>query len=207
VWWALRPAAPAWRRWVTAVALIALAAVAVKNGVTFYRVWHEGLIDPWLGVPFSLVLAVVLGAQVHPDGTPSPTLAARVRAAVRLYKEGQAAGLLMSGARGVEEPSNETAVMRALAIAQGVPASAISVDPAGFNTDASVRDTVPMVGRRGYTSVAVVTDYFHLPRVKLAYQRAGLDVITVPSRGPEPPMIVILREIPAFWVYYLRAIL
>jgi len=55
--------------------------------------------------------------------------------------------------------------------------------------------------------VAVVTDYFHLPRVKLAYLRSGLDVITVPSRGPEPPTVVILREIPAFWAYYLRAAL
>lgn len=270
VWWALRPAAPAWRRFLTAAAVAALAVVALKNGVTFYHVWADGLIRPRMGLPFSLVLAVVLaplawavaapapasprdqrrtrlrtamivtaslgfcgvlfpvaqqqffgktaylrpaqvavvlGAQVHSDGTPSPTLAARVRAAVQLYKQGQTAGLLMSGARGVEEPANETAVMRSLAIAQGVPASAISVDPAGFNTDATVRDTVPVLRANGYRSVAVVTDYFHLPRVKLAYQRAGLDVITVPSRGPEPPRIVVLREIPAFWAYYLRAVL
>jgi vancomycin permeability regulator SanA len=268
VWWAVRPAAPGWRRLLTAAMLFALAAAAVKNGVTFYQVWHAGLIDPWLGVPLSFVLAAVLlllvwavaapapvsrdrrwtplaavlvaaaavlvcgilfpvaqqqffgkttyvqpaqvavvfGAEVHRDGTPSPTLRARVNAAVRLYKAGGAAALLMSGAKGANEPANEVRVMRDLAISEGVPASAITVDPKGVNTDATVGNTVEALRSAGGPA-AVVTDYFHLPRVKLAYQRAGLDVITVPSQGPRPPDVVILREIPAFWVYYLRAIL
>ena len=272
VWWALRPAAPAWRRWLTAAALAALAVVAVKNGVTFYRVWHEGLIDPWLGVPFSLVLAAVLallawavaspppaaprdrrwtplctlmvvaaslllcgllfplaqqgffgkttyvrpvqtaivfGAQVHTDGHASISLADRVRTGAELYRAGLAQRLIMSGGQGADEPFNETSTMRAMAISFGVPASRISVDPVGINTDATVRDTVAMLGREDPGSVAVVSDFFHLPRIKLAYQRAGLDVVTVPSHARRIPQTtgMVLREIPAFWVYYLRAIL
>jgi vancomycin permeability regulator SanA len=272
VWWALRPAAPAWRRWVTVAALVALAVVALKNGVTFYRVWHEGLIDPWLGVPFSFVLAValgllawavgspppavprdrgwtrlctlmvvvaslgvcgilfplaqqgffgktsyarpvqtaiVLGAQVHRDGHSSITLADRVRTGAELYRDGLAQHLIMSGGQGADEPFNETSIMRAMAISYGVPAAAISVDPAGVNTDATVRDTVPMLRAGKSGPVAVVSDFFHLPRIKLAYQRAGLDVITVPSHARRIPQTtgLVIREIPAFWVYYLRAIL
>ena len=272
VWWALRPAAPAWRRWVTAAALVALAAVAVKNGVTFYRVWHEGLIDPWLGVPFSFVLAVVLallagavaspppaaprdrrwtrlctamvvvaalgvcgvlfplaqqgffgktsyarpvqtaivfGAQVHRDGHSSIVLADRVRTAAELYRDGLAQRLVMSGGQGADEPFNETSVMRSMAISLGVPASAIVVDPAGVNTDATVRNTAPMLSTAGSGPVAVVSDFFHLPRIKLAYQRAGYDVVTVPSHARRIPQTtgLVIREIPAFWVYYLRAIL
>jgi vancomycin permeability regulator SanA len=272
VWWALRPAAPAWRRWVTAAALVALAVVAVKNGVTFYRVWHEGLIDPRLGVPFSLVLAAVLallagavassapavsrdrrwtrlctamvlvaalgacgvlfplaqqaffgkttyarpvqtavvfGAQVHRDGHSSIVLADRVRTAAQLYQAGMAQRLIMSGGQGADEPFNETSIMRSMAIGFGVPSSAISVDPAGVNTDATVRDTVPMLRAGEDGAVAVVSDFFHLPRIKLAYQRAGVDVLTVPSRSRRIPQTtgLVIREIPAFWVYYLRAIL
>ena len=61
----------------------------------------------------------------------------------------------------------------------------------------------------GASRVAVVSDFFHLPRVKLAYQRAGYDVITVLSRAHRIPQMtgLMLREIPAFWVYYLRAML
>jgi vancomycin permeability regulator SanA len=268
VWWAARPAAPGWRRFLTAGALAALAVVAARNGLTFYSVWHAGRIDPWLGVPFSFVLAgvllllawavvaptpvrrppwapspavlvaaaalllcgilfplaqqaffgkttyvrpaavaVVFGAQVHSDGRASITLADRVDTAVALYKQGLARRLLMSGAKGADEPANEVRVMRELAIAQGVPAAAISVDPKGFNTDATVRNTTPLV--RGSTAVAVVSDFYHLPRIKLAYMRAGLDVITVPSHARRIPQTtgLVVREIPAFWVYYVRAVL
>ena len=55
----------------------------------------------------------------------------------------------------------------------------------------------------------MVSDFFHLPRIKLAYQRAGVDVITVPSHARRIPQTtgLVIREIPAFWVYYLRAVL
>ena len=115
----------------------------------------------------------------------------------------------MSGGQGADEPFNETSIMRSMAISLGVPASAIVVDPAGVNTDATVRDTVPMLRAGKNGPVAVVSDFFHLPRIKLAYQRAGFDVVTVPSHARRIPQTtgLVIREIPAFWVYYLRAIL
>jgi vancomycin permeability regulator SanA len=154
-------------------------------------------------------VAVVFGAQVHNDGHPSVSLVDRVRTAAQLYKAGLAQRLLMSGAQGVGEPLNETTAMRVLAIHFGVPAAAIELDPKGFNTDATVRDTAPVIRAAGSRQVAVVSDFFHLPRVKLAYQRLGYDVITVPSRAHRIPQTteLVLREIPAFWVYYLRSVL
>ncbi len=153
--------------------------------------------------------AVVFGAEVHGDGRPSVSLRDRVRTAAQLYEAGLTTHLLMSGGQGPGEPVNETAVMRDLAIGFGVPAAAVTVDPHGVNTDATVRDTVPLLRAAGYRQVAVVSDFFHLPRVKLAYQRLGYDVITVPSRAHRIPQTtrLVLREIPAFWVYYLRDVL
>lgn len=48
----------------------------------------------------------------------------------------------------------------------------------------------------------------HLPRIKLAYARAGLDAWTVPARTSSIPRTraIVAREIPAFWLYYLRAV-
>ena len=114
----------------------------------------------------------------------------------------------MSGAQGADEPFNEVTVMRRLAIEQGVPASAIVVDPKGLNTEATVQNTVEAL-RDGGGTVAVVSDFFHLPRIKLAYQHAGVDVLTVPSHARRIPQTtgLMIREIPAFWVYYLRAVL
>lgn len=267
VWWALRPAWAGWRRVLLPTAAGGLSLIALSNGVTFYRVWAAGEIQPWMPVPLSLVLAaallfiawtsarpavvarpsrltpmlvltvlvacgilfplaqqiffgkttyvrrtqvaVVLGAQVHNNGRPSLSLVDRVRTAAQLYKAGWTQRLLMSGAQGAAEPVNETTAMRSLAIGFGVPAAAIEVDPNGVNTDATVRDTVPLLRAGGDRQVAVVSDFFHLPRVKLAYQRAGLDVVTVASHARRIPQTtrLVLREIPAFWVYYLRAVL
>jgi vancomycin permeability regulator SanA len=151
---------------------------------------------------------VVFGAQVHRDGRPSITLTDRVRTAAELYRDGLAQRLVMSGGQGADEPFNETAVMRSLAIGFGVPASRISVDLVGVNPDATVRDTVAQLRASG-AAAAVASDFFHLPRIKLACQSAGLDVVTVPShaRRIPPTTGLVIREIPAFWVYYLRAVL
>jgi vancomycin permeability regulator SanA len=264
--WTLWPAPAGWRRVATTITACVLCFAAVRNGVTFYRVWQAGEIRPWMPLPLSFVLAaallyiawaavrpapvrrswlaplliaaalvacgilfplaqqvffgkttylrpaqvaVVFGAQVHRDGRPSISLIDRVRTAAELYKAGLTQHLLLSGAQGAGEPINEATAMRVLAIGFGVPATAITVDPRGVNTDATVRDTVAVARAAGYARIAVVSDFFHLPRVKLAYRRSGYNVITVPSHARRIPQTtrLVLREIPAFWVYYLRAVL
>lgn len=148
-------------------------------------------------------LIVVFGAHAYADGTSSPPLEARVRTASALYRAGLAPRLLFSGGPGdgaVDEPH----AMRALAMRLGVPADAILLDGAGLDTEQTVRNTVPLAA--GGARVLAVSDFYHLPRVKMAFQRQGLDVYTVPARGT--PLLAVpynlLRETAAFWVYYLR---
>lgn len=150
-------------------------------------------------------VAVVFGARAYANGLPSDALADRVRTACQLYHEGMARRLWFSGGPG-DGAVHETEAMRNMAIREGVPASAISVDPAGLNTAATVRNTAPAL--RG-SRVIAVSEFYHLPRIKLAYQRAGVDVLTVPAkpghlaRAWAPAST--LREIPAFWSYCARA--
>ena len=202
-WAVARPAPSPRSRWTPMV----IVATLLLCGVLF-PLAQQGFFGKTTYVR-PVQVAVVFGAQVHGDGHPSTSLVDRVRTGAQLYKDGLAQRLLLSGAQGVGEPANETTVMRTLAMGFGVPASAITLDPTGFNTDSTVRDTVPMLRAGGYRSLAVVSDFFHLPRVKLAYQRAGYDVVTVPSQARRIPQTtrLVLREIPAFWVYYLRAVL
>jgi vancomycin permeability regulator SanA len=48
---------------------------------------------------------------------------------------------------------------------------------------------------------------FHLPRIKMAYQRKGLEVCTVPAETTRPleglPYFV-AREVAGLWYYYFR---
>ncbi len=153
-------------------------------------------------------VAVVFGARVEDSGRPSAALRDRITAAVDLYRRGLTGRLIMSGGVGANG-QDEAAVMRARAIEEGVPAPAIATDAKGANTDATVADTVPMLEASGARRVIVVSQFYHLPRIKLAYGAAGVDVQTVPSAwmsdiGHTPVMI--MREIPGFWVYWARSV-
>lgn len=153
-------------------------------------------------------VAVVFGAQVHPGGAPSQTLGWRVDTACELYEQGLVDHLVMSGAVG-DSSYDEAQVMRDRAIENGVPGSAIVVDSQGVNTEATVANTVRLFAEQADVRVLAVSNAYHLPRIKLAYRRQGLEVSTVPAeetrRIKETPNLW-LREVPAFWVYYLRGL-
>lgn len=100
--------------------------------------------------------------------------------------------------------------MRDMAVAAGVPKARVAVDSLGVSTDATVAHTVPFFGHARWRRIVAVSQFYHLPRIKLAYQRAGWDVLTVParrSRAIPGTNYMVVREIPAFWVYYLRAVI
>jgi vancomycin permeability regulator SanA len=154
-------------------------------------------------------VAVVLGARVYADGRLSDAVADRVRAAVELYREGLVAGLIMSGGPG-DGAIHETEAMRDAAIQAGVPAEAIRLDRDGLNTRATAANTVRMAGGGGVRFL-VVSEFYHLPRIRLAYAVEGLEVCTVPARPRHLsrwfPLGSLMREVPAYWLYYFRSVL
>jgi vancomycin permeability regulator SanA len=154
-------------------------------------------------------VAVVFGAKAMAGGVLSTSLEDRVRTGADLYRTGLVPRLIMSG--GVDASAvDETIAMRDRAIALGVPSSAITLDNGGDNTDASVADTVPMFRRMHVRTVLAVSQFYHLPRIKLAYRAAGWDVQTVPatvSRYIDQTPLSVAREIPAFWTYWAASLL
>jgi vancomycin permeability regulator SanA len=154
--------------------------------------------------------AVIFGARVYASGAPSPLLADRIRTGIELYQAGLVPTLIMSGGDGADG-FNEALVMRDEAIAAGVSPQAILVDPAGVTTEATVANAMALI--RDYSvppTVMAVSQAYHLPRVQLSFATEGIDVLTVPAVDPIPigemPLLV-AREVPAFWVYYLRVCL
>lgn len=155
--------------------------------------------------------AVIFGARVYANGIPSPLLADRIRTGVELYEAGLAPKLIMSGGDGADG-FNEARVMRDVAVADGVDPTAILVDPSGVTTEATVANSITLLAPTSGISprVIAVSQAYHLPRVQLSFATAGIDVLTVPAADPIPigemPLLV-AREVPAFWVYYLRVCL
>ncbi len=186
----------AWRTAATALGIFAVFPVlqVFAFGHTDYRRAADVIIVP--------------GARVYADGTLSMAVADRVRTASELYKSGWARHLVVSGGPG-DGAVHETEAMRAYAIRLGVAPGDIESDRGGLNTAATVADTLPGLRFGGRTQRAlVVSEFYHLPRLKLAYQRAGVEVFTVPATPGHWlrywPLRSILREIPGFWSYVVR---
>ena len=148
-------------------------------------------------------VAIVLGARVYADGTPSPSLMDRLQTGVDLYGAGHVRYLLMTGGTGVEG-LNEAQVMRDYALAAGIPDERILVDERGVNTHASARNCRPILDAQGFSSALIVSHYYHLARCKLAFAEQGIPCATVPARMSmhlvKEPYFV-MRECVAYIVY------
>lgn len=151
-------------------------------------------------------VAVVFGARTYADGRPSDALADRVRTACQLYRDGLVKKLIFSGGPG-DGAVHETEAMRRQAIQLGVKAGDILIDTAGLNTQATVKNTEAMFSQLKAHQIIVVSHFYHLPRIKMAYRRSGWEVYTVPAREShflrQTPFFM-AREVAAMWVYYLR---
>ncbi|MDR1776155.1 MAG: YdcF family protein [Actinomycetes bacterium] len=152
-------------------------------------------------------VVVVFGARAHPDGVLSNSLRERVDTAIDLYESDLVDKLLFTG--GVDSDGiNEVEQMKTYAVRNGVPAADILLDDGGVDTDHSVANTVPMLEDMGAKTVLAVSQFYHLPRIKMAYRAAHYNVITVPAKPelsiPGTPYFV-GRETLAFWAYWVRS--
>jgi vancomycin permeability regulator SanA len=120
-------------------------------------------------------VALVFGAGLLPDGSPSPMLADRVDAAAELYRAGKVRQLLFSGDNSRPE-YNEVGSMFKYAVERGVPQAAITLDYAGFDTYDSCYRAHAIFG---VTSAILVTQRYHLPRAGYDCTMLGIDAVGV----------------------------
>jgi vancomycin permeability regulator SanA len=118
-------------------------------------------------------VAIVFGAGIFDDGTPTPMLADRVQAAVDLYKLGTVHKLLMTGDNSRKDYDEVTA-MQNYAIDRGVPISDITLDRAGLSTYESCYRAQEIFGIH---QAVLITQNFHLPRAIYTCERLGVKAI------------------------------
>ncbi len=120
-------------------------------------------------------VAIVFGAGLLRDGSPSPVLKDRVSTAAQLFFAGKVQKLLLSGDNRFVD-YNEPASMRVYALELGVPDEAIVLDYAGRRTyDTCYRAKYIF----GLDSAILVTQKYHLPRALFTCNGIGLKSIGV----------------------------
>ncbi len=136
----------------------------------FTEIYSIGKIKTFETVDNSRV-AIVFGAGLQRDGTPSPVLKDRVAAAAQLYFDGKVDKLLMSGDNRFVD-YNEPGAMKAYAISLGVPEEDIVLDYAGRRTYDTCYRAAHIFGVK---EAILVTQRFHLPRALFTCNGLGIE--------------------------------
>jgi uncharacterized SAM-binding protein YcdF (DUF218 family) len=121
-------------------------------------------------------VAVVLGNQVKPDGQPSNRLKARLDKTVQLFKKGLFPNVIVSGGVGVEG-FDEAVVMKQYLLSQGLPNDHIYLDSKGVTTYLTAKNSTQLMKNNEWTSVLVISQYFHVPRTRLSFEQFGISPV------------------------------
>jgi uncharacterized SAM-binding protein YcdF (DUF218 family) len=125
---------------------------------------------------------VVLGAAQY-NGRPSPVLRARLDHALRLYRDGLAPVVVVTGGIGPRDTTSEALVGQRYLATHGVPIASVVVQPEGRTTMASMTAVAQWLRRRGLRRVLLVSDPFHMFRLRLEARRTELEAYTSPTES------------------------
>lgn len=165
---------PGFLHWRFILLLLAITAVVIPLALNYYvhaatkqyRYTDRDRIPPQ-------PIAIVFGAGVWDDGTPTPMLADRVQAAVDLYKMGRVQKILMTGDNSSPD-YNEVEAMRRYAEERGIPSTDITLDYAGFSTYESCYRAKDIFGIQ---HAVLITQRYHLPRAVYTCRQMGVEVV------------------------------
>src|SRR6478609_995454 len=156
-----------------AITLTALAGLYVTSLILVIRAAREDQ-------QRSAGAIVVLGAAQY-NGKPSPVLKARLRHALGLYQLGYAPVIVVTGGTASGDEVSEAETGRRYLVGEGVPDSAVFVVPEGSNTDETMDALADWVRHAGKRDVLLVSDGFHMARLRVEAERHGLIAWTTPA--------------------------
>jgi uncharacterized SAM-binding protein YcdF (DUF218 family) len=153
---------------------VALAAVAAALAVLAWAAIARGFAPKSNTSLTRFDAIIVLGSPADGDGNPTPEQLARVTEAVNEYKRGTAPRLILTGGA-ARNHFVEARVMARTAEAQGIPSSAIFVEPQATDTIQNACYSVRIMKAHGWRSAEVVSTAYHLPRAALIFSNLSIN--------------------------------
>ncbi len=189
------------------LALVGVMSICYAVGLTFL-IYVQSEQDE--AAPADAI--VVLGTAQW-NGRPSPVLRARLDHAITLYQQGMAPLLITTGGNGLDQRFSEGGVGQAYAATRGVPASAILAEEEGETSWESLRNVAELLHARGLRRIVLVSDPFHMMRLKLMARELGFEPLASPtrtspiSRSQRAELFYVLREAGGVTVHLLDRLL
>ncbi|MBM3136981.1 MAG: hypothetical protein FJZ98_02215 [Chloroflexi bacterium] len=160
--------------------MIITAGILLFLGLLILYSWvhlqYRNLIKKLVDLP-KLPYALVLGAGLENDGSPTDILSDRVLSAVKLVESGKASNLIMSGTS-YGEGYDEVTAMAKLAIRSGIDQEMIIMDKSGISTFDSM---ISFKDNYQKEIFVIVTQSFHLPRALWLAKQIGLNCYGIPA--------------------------
>lgn len=190
------------RLWQIIRILIALFFVILCIGLlsSGHVLWHY-----FSNADTKRTCGVIFGAAVWRGDIPSHALADRTLSAAKLYADNRVSCLVLSGGASTYG-SHEVDVMKKVLLDQDIPESILIYDYNGNNTIATLTN---LRLRDSEESYVLVSNDFHLGRIKLIAHQIGLDHFDLHAatyhfgRYPKEPYYF-FREVIANIYYFLR---
>jgi uncharacterized SAM-binding protein YcdF (DUF218 family) len=164
-----------WRRYLRWLLPAVLAVVLADFVYLASQVWRQAGRDE--ARPASVI--VVFGAAEY-RGRPSPVLRGRLERTLELYGRGLANKIVTTGGPGGDPNFTEAGVARDYLVAHGVPPENIIVEDESASTWETVLEVAEIMQRSRLRTCLVVSDGYHLFRIKRQFAGKGIEAYGVP---------------------------
>lgn len=189
-----------WLRWT----LAAVAVLVVVYVAALYRAIRQQM---WADETRPADAIVVLGAAEY-AGHPSPVFRARLDHALMLYHRGIAPVVITTGGHGDDPRFSEGGVGQKYLEDHGVPDESVIAETQSDNTDESTQRVAAIMQKNGMKSCVVVSDGYHIFRVKKMMGRYGVQAYGAPRPQPRQSRwqraSLVLREVLSYTLWRLH---
>jgi uncharacterized SAM-binding protein YcdF (DUF218 family) len=121
----------------------------------------------------------VFAGGVGESGRAGGGFQERVTTAINLYRAGHASRLVFSS--GFVYTMREAEVMKAVAVANGVPAGAIILEESAANTYENVAFTKRILDAHGWRRILLVSSPYHMRRAMATWRKIAPEIAVTPT--------------------------
>lgn len=162
---------------ITLIAAITMALIAVIN--VYVVKSTSSAIKDYEDFNGHYDYIIVLGCGIIDNSIPTDLMVDRLDMAIRLYEDGAAPRILLSGDHRVDD-YNEVAVMKNYMLERGIPEDVIECDDLGLSTSETMERAVRLFD---VESAVIVTQKYHLSRAVYLARNYGIDCEGVIATG------------------------
>ncbi|MGL4588672.1 MAG: YdcF family protein [Mycoplasmatales bacterium] len=136
----------------------------------FFVLWLQIKNHNRFNQPLEMVdFFIIFGCAVNEDKTPSYPLELRLEKLLELAVQVPKAQLIVSGAKGSDEPISEAEAMQNYLIAKGIASDRIIIEDQSYSTRENVWQSLKFIPENKH--ICVVSSNYHLPRIYYIFSK------------------------------------